>query len=149
MGAHPFDRITFMSRPLVMALATLLLAACADSPVAPEAVATPTRLSPTTMAMKSVGAGVASDIELALHDVRDRLVPTLTNATVADRLRALMGDVESNLGSGDIDTARQLVAEAQVTIDPNADESSSGIGDPADVAVIRLTLANVASSLGE
>ncbi|MEO6528076.1 MAG: hypothetical protein ABIP93_15755 [Gemmatimonadaceae bacterium] len=137
-----------MTRPLTMALATLLLAACSDSPAAPEP-ASSTTLAPSRGAMRSISAGIASDIELALDDVRDRLVPMLTNATVANRLRALVGDAESNLDAGDIATAKRLVAEAQVTIDPDADDSSSNFGDPADVAVIRLTLANVASALGE
>jgi ribosomal protein S20 len=137
-----------MSRPLTMAVATLLLAACSDSPAAPEA-ANPGRFAPSRAAFSRLGSGVASDINLALDDVRDRLVPTLTNPTVASRLRTLIGDVESKLGSGDVDSAKLLVAEAQVTIDPNADESPSDFGDPADVAVIRLTLANVASALGE
>ena len=74
-----------------MALATLLLAGCADRPVLPVTAATPTRLSPP----------------------------------------------------------RTKSMEVQVPIDPVADESSSRLGNPAEMAVIRLTLANLASSLGE
>ena len=135
-----------MKRPLTMAAAMMLVAACGENPAAPEA--TPARrFSPSASLSQSLAA-VPSDMDETLEDVRDRLVPTLTDDVVAGDLTTLIADIKSNISSGDLAEARRLVGIARTAVDPNGDQSAANLGDLADLAVLRLTLANIDAALG-
>ncbi|HEU4723403.1 MAG TPA: hypothetical protein VFS59_18735 [Gemmatimonadaceae bacterium] len=134
-----------MKRPVTMA-AMLFAAACGENPVAPEAA--PLRPAPTAPSLSMAGSVAPSDVDLTLDDVRDRLVPALVDARAAETLTALVAAIRSSVATGDVAEARRLIAVARVTADPNGDESAAGLGDPADLASLRLTLANLAAALG-
>jgi hypothetical protein len=136
-----------MKRSLSVAAAALLCAACGENPVAPEATAA-RQFSPSAMSPSLSVATAPSDIDLTLDDLRDRLVPTLTDASVAGELSTLIAALKSNIASGDLAEARRLVGAARTAVDPNGDESAANLGDLADLAVLRLTLANLDAALG-
>jgi hypothetical protein len=135
-----------MKRPLTMAAAMMLVAACGENPAAPEATPAAHRFSPSA-SLHSLSAA-PSDIDVTLDDMRDRLVPTLTDTKAAGDLTTLIADVKSNIASGDLGEARRLIGVAQATVDPNGDGSAANLGDLADLAVLRLTLANLDEALG-
>jgi hypothetical protein len=136
-----------MKRSLTIAAAAMTLAACGENPVAPEATPVTRQFSLSAAPNLSLAA-VPSDIALTLDDLRDRLLPTLTDASVAGELSTLIAGVKSNVASGDLAEARRLVGEARTAVDPNGDESAANLGDLADLAVLRLTLANLDAALG-
>jgi hypothetical protein len=136
-----------MKRPLTMAAAMMLVAACGENPAAPEATPAPHKFSATGLANKSLAAA-PSDIDETLDDMRDRLVPTLTDTKAAGDLTTLIAGVKTNIANGDLAEARRLVEVARTTVDPNGDESAANLGDLADLAVLRLTLANLDAALG-
>lgn len=135
-----------MKHPRTVAAAALLLAACSDNPVAPKEEATSLAPSATRFSMASVAA--ASDLGLTITDVRERLVPLLENATAAERLQSLMAGAQGAVERGDIAEAHRFLVEAQLATDPNGDGTAADLGDPANVAVLRLTLENLASATG-
>jgi hypothetical protein len=137
-----------MKRSLTIAAAAMTLAACGENPVAPEATPVTRQFSLSAASPSLSLAAVPSDIALTLDDLRDRLLPTLTDASVAGDLSTLIAGVKSNVASGDLAEARRLVGEARTAVDPNGDESAANLGDLADLAVLRLTLANLDAALG-
>jgi hypothetical protein len=132
-----------MKHPRTIAAAALLLAACNDNPTAPPVAG---RLAPSAMRLSVSDASATSEIGLTITDVRERLVPLLDNAVAAERLQSLMADVQAAVDSGDMAGAHRLLVDAQAVADPNGDGTAGDLGDPANVAVLRLTLENLSTA---
>jgi hypothetical protein len=135
-----------MKHPRTIAAAALLLAACSDNPTAPPAVKR--SLAPSRMRLSLSSAAAPSELGLTITDVRERLVPLLENPTAANRIEILMADVQAAVDRGDVADAHSFLVDAQAVADPNGDGSAADLGDPANVAVLRLTLENLASATG-
>jgi hypothetical protein len=136
-----------MKHPRTVAAVALLLAACSDNPVAP--VAEKSGFAPSANRSFSVASGSEStDVDLALADVCDRLVPLLTDASAAGQIAQLIADAKVSVEAGDVAAANRLLVEAQRAADPNADGTPANLGDPADLAVLRLTLENLVAATG-
>lgn len=134
-------------RPASLAgLALVAVSACSEAPT--EALLQPASAQLSVAPVASAPDVVADDVLLAVDDVRERLLPRLADPDAATRLAAQLTDLRARLDAGDLAAAREVVAGARATVDPNGDESPAGLGDPADLAVIRLVLSNVASALG-
>ena len=133
-----------MKHPRSIAAAALFLAACSDSPVAPKVEKS--SMAPSASRFSAINVPGASDLGLAITDVRERLIPLLDNATAAERLATLMAGAQAAVDAGDIAGAHGLLVEAQSVADPNGDGTAGDLGDPANVAVLRLTLENLASA---
>jgi hypothetical protein len=113
-----------MKRPVTMA-AMLLIAACGENPTAPAVASS--RPAPS-----------APSLSLA----------SLADARAAGELTVLVAELKSSVASGDVVEAQRLLTVARSTVDPNGDESTANLGDPADLAALRLTLANLAEAIG-
>jgi hypothetical protein len=135
-----------MKHPRTIAAAALFLAACGDNPTAPPAKAT--SLAPSSMRLSVIGAPEVSELGLTITDVRERLVPLLENAVAAERIETLMASVQAAVDRGDIADAHRLLGDAKLIADPNGDGLAGDLGDPANVAVLRLTLENLSAATG-
>jgi hypothetical protein len=135
-----------MKHPRSIAAAALFLAACSDNPVAPKVETT--SMAPSASRLSAINAPAASELDLTITDVRERLIPMLENATAAARIETLMAGAQAAVDGGDIAEAHRQLIEAQLLADPNGDGTAGDLGDPANVAVLRLTLENLASATG-
>lgn len=135
-----------MKHPRTIAAAALLLAACNDNPTAPPAA--DRSLAPSSLHLSMSTASASSELGLTITDVRERLVPLLENAVAAEHIGSLMADVQAAVDRGDVAEAHRLLLDAQAVADPNGDGSTSDLGDPANVAVLRLTLENLSTATG-
>ena len=135
-----------MKHPRSIAAAALFLAACSDNPVAPKLETA--SMAPSSLRLSATSAPAASELGLTIADVRERLIPLLENAAAADRIESLMAGVQAAVDRGDIADAHRLLVDAQLVADPNSDGTAGDLGDPANVAVLRLTLENLASATG-
>jgi len=133
-----------MKHPRTVAAAALFLAACSDNPVAPPVQTT--SMAPSSVRFNVTNAASASELGLTITDVRERLIPLLENSAAAERIESLMAGVQAAVDRGDIADAHRLLVDAQLVADPNGDGTAGDLGDPANVAVLRLTLENLASA---
>ena len=133
-----------MKQLLTLAAATLMLVACGDNPTAPVQAAP--RMTPSALRLSAESGPARSELTLTISDVRERLIPLLENAAAAERLGALMTQTQAVVDQGDLDEAHRLLLDAQAVTDPNGDGTSAELGDPADVAVLRLTIENLAAA---
>ena len=133
-----------MKHPRTVAAAALFLAACSDNPVAPPVQTT--SMAPSSVRFNVTNAASASELGLTITDVRERLIPLLENSAAAERIESLMAGVQAAVDRGDIADAHRLLVDAQLVADPNGDGTAGDLGDPANVAVLRLTLGNLASA---
>ena len=137
-----------MKHPRSIAAAALFLAACGENPVAPKVEAAAMRPSTLRLSATSVPTAATSELDLTIADIRERLIPLLENAAASERLETLMAGVQAAVERGDIADAHRLLVDAQLVADPNGDATPGDLGDPANVAVLRLTLENLASATG-
>jgi hypothetical protein len=129
-----------------IAAAALFLAACGENPVAPKVESA--AMTPSTLRMSATSVPAGSELDLTIADVRERLIPLLENAAAAERIESLMAGVQAAVDRGDIADAHRLLVDAQLAADPGGDATAGDLGDPANVAVLRLTLENLASATG-
>jgi hypothetical protein len=133
-----------MKHPRTIAAAALLLAACGDNPVAPPMEAT--RMAPSAARFSASEASAASELTSPIVDVRERLLPLLDDRAAAEQLESLMAEVQAAVDGGNTAEAHRLLVSAQLLVDPNRDGTSGDLGDPANVAVLRLMLDNLAAA---
>jgi hypothetical protein len=133
-----------MKHPRTIAAVALLLAACSDNPVAPPMEVT--RMTPSAARFSASGESAASELTPTIADVRERLIPLVQDAAASERLGSLMAQTQLLVDQGDLAEAHRLLLEAQSVVNPNGDGTSADLGDPADIAVLRLTLENLSAA---
>ena len=125
------------TRRTLLLASTALAAACADGPTAPRALGCPTARVPLC-----TDAARAAAVRAALDDASTRLVPTLANATARAGLAGRLPVLAARLDAGDVAGARTALATARAALAGEA-------ADAPDLAAIQLTLAEIASALGD
>lgn len=124
-------------RTLLLASTVIAAAACADGPNAPVALRCPTARVPLC-----ADDARAEAVRAALADASTRIVPALASATARAGLAARLPVLAARLAEGDVAGARTALAAARGSLAGEA-------ADAPDLAAIQLTLAEIASALGD
>ena len=122
--------------------ACLALAACDDSPVAPdntvpEAGAVPQQVVAATSV--AAGRGLRPDAaSVALRDVLERVLPTFESGSARTALTAGLTQALASLESRDLTGARQALKAADQSLDVYARQADTALGP--DIDAVRLAI---------
>jgi hypothetical protein len=127
-----------MKRATLLPITALLLAACGDAPMQPEAERT--ALTPDSPSFSIAAASAALDFASDLDMITTLVVPSLDDATAAAKIKLEVGKLSAALSAGNKVAAAQSVAAVRALLTP-------GVGGPADVGMIEIVLDNIGRAL--
>ncbi len=129
-----------MKRTVILPIAALLLAACGESPLAPESKAMTLAPEQASLSVAAGATSAAIDFAADLDAITTRVLPSLSDATAAEGLRVQIATLSAALSAGNKAEAASAVAAARALLTPD-------IGAFGDVGSIDLVLNNVALAL--
>ena len=124
-----------------IAAACLTLAACDDSPLAPEsALPDPSAVPQQGVAAATSGRGLRPDAaSVAVRDVIERVLPTFEPGSSKTAIAAGLTQALASLERSDLSGARQALKAADQTLDVYARQAGKALGP--DIEAVRLAIA--------
>jgi hypothetical protein len=128
-----------MKRAVIFSMAALVVAACNDSsmePVSPNAAIAPSQARFSIVGASGVTLDFSGDIDL----ITERVLPSLDDATAAEKLKVEFGKLSAGLDTGTKAEVAGTVTAIRALLKP-------GIGAVGDVGAIEVVLDNLDRAL--
>ncbi len=128
-----------MRRRIVIPAAALVMAACSDVPMAPDAANVPAMVG-ATLSLSAGSENAALDFTVDLELITTRVVPNFTDREAAEQLQLHITELTTALNAGDKAEAARILDLARASVTTR--DAAWG-----DVGYIELVFNNIAQAL--